>query len=93
MRTMSEIRDSMYKDCVIEESGCWVDTKHKAGRRYKVYFNGRTVSSTKMAYLIFNGPIAPGLCAYHTCGNPRCINPEHIVLDKCGSKEYPENRD
>ena len=45
------------------------------------YENGQrlTVSAHRLAYTLHRGPIAPGMVIRHTCHNPRCVNPDHLI--------------
>ena len=38
-----------------------------------------TVSAHRLAYTLHYGPIAPGMVIRHTCHNPRCVKPEHLI--------------
>ena len=33
------------------------------------------------AYELMRGPLPPGVDLRHTCGNGRCVNPEHMERD------------
>lgn len=39
---------------------------------------GRHFHAHRLAYVIFNGPIPPGLVIDHVCRNPACVNPTHL---------------
>lgn len=41
---------------------------------------GRVVRSHRHVYEERNGPIPPGLIVHHTCGEKRCLNPDHLEL-------------
>lgn len=41
---------------------------------------GRTEPAHRVAYRLFNGPIPTGLVVRHTCDNPPCTNPKHLIL-------------
>lgn len=48
------------------------------------YRDGRDVRRSflthRVAYEIANGPIPDGLIVRHTCDNPPCVNPKHLLL-------------
>src|SRR5262245_38056366 len=66
----------------------WTGGRKRAGdgnfivRRETPGAQGRMVfvNAHKFAYLIVNGPIADGQLVRHTCDNPPCCNPRHLIL-------------
>lgn len=91
-------------------TGCWEWTATKDPDGYgtiAIRPNCRTKWSTaralRVSYRIFNGDIPEGLIITHTCNNPSCVNPEHLILGthktnyqdalaagkiSCGSRHY-----
>jgi hypothetical protein len=69
----------LYMD--ISTSGCWLWTGGIGTRGYgKFWLDGRTVQAHRASYILFVGPILPGLLVLHSCDTPPCVNPEHLWL-------------
>jgi len=41
---------------------------------------GKTVRAHRVMYECTKGPIPPGMVVRHTCDNPACINPDHLII-------------
>ena len=39
----------------------------------------RTIKAYQFIYELLNGPIQSGLVIRHTCDNPNCVNPNHLL--------------
>lgn len=65
----------------VMESGCWewAGFRHKQGYgRLRVL--GKLTLAHVLAYKIWRGDVPDGMKVRHTCDNPPCINPEHLLL-------------
>jgi len=63
-------------------TGCWLLDSHKANAGGYIYIR-RKYNNGYLHRLIFKenyGDIPPGSQVRHTCGNKRCINPDHLEL-------------
>jgi hypothetical protein len=42
--------------------------------------NRKPIRAHRFSFELFNGPIPDGSLIRHTCDNPRCVNPAHLLL-------------
>lgn len=73
------------KDRLIEsreidpKTGCWLWTKSRGKKGYgQIWYKGKFVRTSRLAFEVFIGPIPKGLHVLHKCDNPPCFNPEHL---------------
>ena len=66
-------------DYTVDGNGCWVWNWAVQRKGYaSVWIDGRGVKAHRVAYELANGPIPEGMVIRHTCGNPSCVNAEHL---------------
>ena len=65
----------------VVDSGCfeWIGHKHQQGYGL-IYFNHKIRKAHRIMYSEYVGPIPDGMIIRHTCDNPSCVNPDHLLL-------------
>jgi len=60
--------------------GCWLWQKAKSSAGYPVMkVDGRCQQAAWVVYAAFKGAVPPGpIHLVHRCGQPACINPDHL---------------
>jgi hypothetical protein len=67
--------DPAPSECCWEWTGC-IESNHYG----RVWFNNRNALAHRVAYQLAKGEIPDGLMVRHTCDNPACCNPNHLIL-------------
>jgi hypothetical protein len=74
-------RESETSDYCIE----WTGGKIEKGGYGMSWFRGHNILAHRMAWMIHHGRSIPdGMVIMHTCDNPSCVNPEHLL---CASQQ------
>lgn len=78
-------KDTRGKDITyyINEQGCYICNSHfigKDGYPGPIRRNGVNFTMHAYVYSTLKGNIGKGLVVRHTCDNPSCINPNHMIL-------------
>lgn len=68
---------------MVTESGCWEWKGHRDDAGYGTFQASRlgfeSTRAHRVMYEHFVGPIPDGLLVRHTCDNPPCVNPDHLI--------------
>ena len=60
---------------------CRVWMGYKTSRGYgRLSYNGKLEQAHRVAWMLFRGPIPPGVYVLHTCDNPPCVAVRHLYL-------------
>lgn len=63
-----------------DPEGCWEWQASTRKDGYgQIWHGGSLLSAHRVAYETYHGPLGPGLVLRHTCDNPRCCNPQHLL--------------
>ena len=78
-RLIKTLRERLLTNHVVNDNGCWiwkgVPSKDGYGRIGDGY---KSLQVHRVSHETFNGPLAPGMCACHTCDVRMCMNPAHL---------------
>jgi hypothetical protein len=71
------------------EGECWLCLRADRSVGYPcIKIGKKVVDAHRVAFILCNGPIAPGLVVRHTCDVRRCIRPSHLLIGT-----YQDNHD
>jgi hypothetical protein len=62
-------------------TGCWLWLAAGNDLGYgHIGFRRRVEKAHRASWIIYRGPIPPGLGVLHKCDTPSCVNPDHLFL-------------
>lgn len=80
LTTKIEIAKNRFYSSFNKSDNCWIWNKSKDSFGYGLFYIGGTYyRAHRYSYELFIGKIPEGKIIMHTCDNPPCINPDHLV--------------
>jgi hypothetical protein len=63
-------------------SECWICEagQHERQGYHLIKVKGGRVRAHRLAYALFCGPIPASMVVRHSCHNPECVNPAHLLI-------------
>lgn len=78
---MNDMPSKLLSQINVREDGCWMFTGAWSKDQYGVMrYNGKTKGAHVVSYEIHIGPVPKGMRVLHSCDNPWCVNPNHLIV-------------
>lgn len=75
------LKATLFNRSRLAENGCWEWVGYFGSGGYGMMSrNGKNQRAHRISYEAYKGTISKGMVVRHTCDNPACINPDHLIL-------------
>ena len=83
------ILEKFFLHIQVAASGCWIWKNPQKDGRCQFYDGERQLTTHTWAYRFFKRrPLPPGFILVTTCGDPLCVTPWHLKLQKAGGESH-----
>lgn len=75
------LKYTLFNRSRLAENGCWEWVGYYGSGGYGMMSrDGKNQRAHRISYEAYKGHIPKGMVVRHTCDNPACINPDHLIL-------------